>query len=95
MKLLDTIAQAATYLDYTHLSEGQAVKQYKIDLDLATYLAAFNGYNECIQSHSKLIEHIGLDDDQILSLNHHYQLESIDYVAEFIALDNQLQTNGV
>ena len=72
MTLIDTIAQAATYLDYTHLSDIDALKQYKVDLEYATYLEADTAYDACREAYVRLIELHGLEDDSILSLNHKY-----------------------
>ena len=75
MTLLDTLAQAATFLDYIHLSDGEAVAQYNIDLEWDNINDAELGYETCWQAYLNLTELNGLDDDQILSLNHNYQLE--------------------
>ena len=75
MTLLDTIAQAATFLDYTHLSDDDSVAQYNIDLEWDNIHDAELGYEACWQAYLDLTEVNGLDDDQILSLNHNYQLE--------------------
>lgn len=95
MNLLDTIAQAATFLDYTHLTCEETTQQYQIDLECNTREEAEQGFIECFNAYCELSHVHGLDDDSILSLNHNYQLESIDYVAEFIALDNQLHNRKV
>ena len=75
MNLLDTIAQAATYLDYTHLYYKQTIQQYQIDLEWSTVGEAQMAFSECVNSYHELSFTNGLSDDQILTLNHNYQLE--------------------
>ena len=91
MNLLDTIAQAATYLDYTHLSYADTVAQYNIDLEWNNIHEAEEAFNECVNSYHELSFTNDLSDDQILSLNHNYQLESIEFDL-LISRYNQLQS---
>lgn len=75
MRLLDTIAQAITYMEYKPLGYLDAVSKYQLDLEYDTFKEAEGAFFLCYDSYLDLSFDAELTDSQITTLNNSYQLE--------------------